>query len=1063
MTGTYVPFDKLVKEPEAYTEKWIQSRARLSSQPYYATAHGGPKYLLNLEVPSGYRHDIRIVIWEQPPSWLPYTKTSPKLVSFFSSDNEEFKKMSHLFSKGEEVFFEGFLKYSSGIFWINIERILIAHPSIAIGPREIIGALSCPRIYYLEYIKNTMDNILKRPVKQISRGNVVHSICEQLIQSGEIIHLTEMEGWERTALLRKIVEDKTNTTFRMSSALHLLADTPFEKVQKQCYFHLKDLTQDTEVADFFRGKDVATERMVNHLYGFSGVVDFFVNGSVPVEFKTSSKLHEEHLIQLKVYLLQSYLESGNRMGYLMFSKCIEPDSLGENRHIHPVELSDEDIGTLLYARHRVLLMRQGMQLPSPHNMDCEGCRYRHPLPYSLRKMYPACSFYCQTERYWECYTYDENGKITTLCPLFDDCTLKFSYFNTEIIDHYNKMRKAISAENEELGLLSRQLHNLPDETLRMGGQKIDGLKLTTKSERGCIFSSDEALPCLDCIPGERVTISTEDKKHTYSGTLTKIGLNEVHILFGGTLSEDFFASSPYTISRDYSEKKNMRYLLRVIDYIERNRREMQFSYGSKKKILEKRAIKRYDPKDVADDLFRKRLVALHSPSQTSDAIRCVDILGHLSQSFAVLVALRNRSEIEEFIEQYPRKHDLLIIDREEEFPAHPRVCEIGDTNSPEDIQEKISLSRVIVTDIGFLQRSHFFEFISHPERRYYFDYVFATGAEQFFEPVFHYIKNLGYSTLLIGDAFRMSYPVRSREARTLGLGERPFERLILYNSYFESQDYAVYHEPFKRLPGSVIRAFEKIDSEISSDRIDGNLSFIDVKGHEKGVSQVDCLYQIYMGDDRMKYQMVIEPDRVLDAATIESLLENLTKHSIRDYIPRNSFSVGECSCRVVQIDPLGSVNASDPKENVSLVIRIPISLSETLQELLYSNEEEADEVITILNMMSSDERKETAVITPFLSQASLLKKKLYLNGISDVSVWLPLQVSGRSFRSCIISLVSANAERVIRYPLTDPRVLYTMFTSAEENLVVVGNKDTIEQSRLIADIISKKCSQDKVL
>ncbi|WP_169313795.1 PD-(D/E)XK nuclease family protein [Methanofollis liminatans] len=1062
MTGTYVPFDTLVKEPEAYKDQWIQSRARLSSQPYYATTQGGPKYLLNLEVPSGYRHDIRIVIWEHPPSWLPYTETSPNLVSLFGSDDEECKKMCHLFSQGEEVFFEGFLKYSAEIFWINVERILIAHPSIAIGPREIIGALHCPRIYYLEYIKNTTDNILRRPVKQISRGNVVHSICEHLTLSGEIVHLSEMGGRERTGRLREIVENETNTTFRMSSALHLLADDTLESVQKDAYFHLKDLTQETEVADFFRGRNVVTERMVNQLYGFSGVLDFLIDGSVPVELKTSSQLHEEHLIQLKVYLLVSYLDSGNRMGHLMYSKCVESRSSGECRHIHPVELTEEDIDAILYGRHRVLLMRRGMQLPSPQNMDCEECRYRRPSPYSLQKMYPACSFYCQTERYWDCYLYDEHGQITALCPLFDDCELKFSYFDTEIIDHWNKMRKAISAENEELTLLARQLRNLPEETLRMGGQKVSNLKLMTRSDQVCIFSSDEALPCLDCIPGDRVSISTEDGKNTYSGTLAGIGLNEVQVLFGGSPSEEFFGSPRYALSRDYSEKAIMRYLLRVSDYTERNRQEMRLSSGSRGKILETRALKEYDPVAVAKDLFRSKLVAIHSPSQTSDVERCVEILGHLSEKFSVLVVLRNRSEIEEFVQRYPRTHDLLIIDREEDFPPKPRVCEIGENNSPRDIQEKISLSRVIITDIGFLQRSHFFEALSHPERSYYFDYVCATGAEQFFEPMFYYIKNLGYSTLLIGDAFRMSYPVRSREARSLGLEERPFERLVLYDSYFESNDYAVYHEPFRRLPGSVVRAFEKIDSEISSERIDGNLTYIDVKGHERSVFRVDCLYQICMGDERMNYQMVIEPDRVLDAATIETLLENLTKHSISNYGPGSSFQVGECSCRVVQIDPLGSANASDPKENVSVVIRIPISLSETLQELLYSNEEEAEEVIALLKAMSPDEQKETAVITPFISQASLLKKRLYMAGIGCVSVWLPFQISGRSFRSCIISLVSANAERVIRYPLTDPGVLYTMFTSAEENLIVVGDRETIGQSRLIAEIISENRSPDEI-
>lgn len=1052
MKSVYVPIEEIFKDPSRYSETWIQSLAHLASNPYFSRSQGGPKYLLDLQAPDNL--DIRLTFWVEVPSggWIPYGETSPDLLAIMSGSDDEHKQLQRLFRQGEEVFFEGYAKYSNGILWINVQDILIADPSIGIGPREIYGALHCPRAYYLTYVKNVSGSILKSPNRKITRGNLVHYIAQEVIRTGEFTDYYDIRKSERNERIRSRVQKETDTTFRIDAALHHLAETPLESVQKDTYFNLRDLFDDPELLEFFRGKSIGTECQINQLYGLTGVIDLLMDETIPVEMKTSGSMYQDQITQLKVYLLASYLESGNRTGYLLYTRQVSFDGIAEGRHIHEVTLSDGDIQEILYARHRALLLRKGLSLPSTLDRDCTGCRYAEQSAHHLRNIYPACQFYCQTERYWDCYECDADGGAMTRCALFDRCPVKFVYFDTALIDHCNKMRKAIMAESEELSLLSRQLRDLPIETLRICGQRVDNLVLDGFEGQSFVFRSGGPLPYLDMMPGDRVIVSTADSSFRYIGILTGGGTDRVSVRFDGTLHEGFFSAGNYALTKDYSEKQILRYLLKAIDYTQRNRRETLSYEESKKRMLGSRDVKPYDPNRIAHDLGKKKVIALQSPCQTSDAQRCVEVVSALPRPSTTLVILGNVMEIEEFIDRYPKIHDILVINREENFPAHPRVCEVGESNTPEEIADKIALSPVILTDISFLQNSHLLEFLCKPNRRVFFDYVLATGAEQFFEPFFFYLKNFSYHTLLIGDAYRPSNPVRSRMARSLGLAYGPFERLVLYESYFDSDDFSVYFEPFTSLPRAIVDTLKRGDMDIRAESLTGEITFIDVPGNDTSHDAVESHYHIRMGETPIQYLLEIESDQPLDTTAIGEVIAKLERDSVEAYRQNASFQVGEYYFHVLKKEPRGKTLESG--ENVLLVIRLPVQFSETLQELLFSNEQEVQTVLDVLHESPPDVLCETVVITPFMSQASRIKEELYWQGLADVTVLLPMQASGKSFRNVILSLVNANDEQILRYPLTDQKILYTMLTSARDSLTIIGRRDMIYQSRILSDIVS---------
>ena len=1037
MTAKYVSIDELNQNPEAYSYTWIQSSAELESRIYY----NDHKFILDL------KGKVKLAVWENLPSWIKgYSKTSDYLLDIFDPKTEEYRVLrTNLFQLGAKVFFEGYLIYNNNVAWVNIEKVLIVQPNVKIGPREIIGILSCPRKYYLDYIKNVGGNIIKWPNKDISRGNLIHSILEQTIADGSIGEICTKTISERRKCIEELVDSYVNTEFRMDAALHLLADTPLEDVRKDVRYKLNEAFSDSEYADFFAGKKICLEREVNGISGFTGVMDFTVDDA-PVELKTSTFVSEDHIWQVKVYIFLHYLETGKRTGYLAYTTQNNLPDEETKRRIHEITLSDEDIDKILYARNYALLQRNTTLFPDTLNKDCEGCRHRYN-PDCKSKSEPACEYYCQTERYWDCYTIESDGSISSSCALYDTCPVKDRYYDIKQLDQYNKLRKAVNAENSEYNSLFELLKSLSDEELRICGQKITNLSIGKKDAKVVQFISVTPLPCLDMRVGDKVLIGDE-VNHVYSGYLKEIMIDSLSVEFMGHPNEEFFnLEEKYEILKDYSESSKLRSLLKIIDHMQRSKvqRLAPPVSSEQRKPQKERVIKRYTVDDLVYDFRRKNLVALQRPDQYNNAKYCAEIIERLPSEVNTLLICNDAAEIQKFVTSYKKRTEVFIIDRDRDFEPGAHTYAISERNTPADIAEKISSSSVFVTRKDFIKSSSFFENLHIDSTSTSFKYIIVLNAEEYFEPELYYLRSLGHQTLLIGDAFKARQPIKALEARNLGLAENTFLQLVMYDSYFESKDYTIFEEEFPSLPSCVLSLGDKSPIKLKAKEKKGTVSFYNVSGEE------DCSKSFF-------YVKTFTPTST--AKRIELILDSyisLSKlHDVVEEIGNNPLiTIGEPGSTLFVEDVKFIVTRNRNITDYTIVkVRIPGSFSESLEELMYSNTAEAEKIVDLVTSFTEEEREKCAVVSPYVSQISLIRSLLFEKGIKDIDVLLPQDVAGKEIDIGIISFVCNNEEGILRYPLTTTETIYSILTCSRDKLILVGARDTLFQNRILKKVIT---------
>ena len=1048
--STYVDSADLYANPAKYDRKIIQSIAILASVPYYSPASGGPKYILDLESPPGI--EVKLTVWRIVPEWIPYPSTSPMLWDLFHSLDPEERVLKRLFVPGEEVFFEGYVIHQGQTTWINVERILLPAPSVPVGPREIISIQPCPRKYYLDYVKNVKHSILKYPDKYITRGNLVHHILAAMLCDGSYCLLSTQPPAEREHVLRERIHEAIQTEFRLDAALHLIAGVSLASIEKDVFHHLATPLYQEELSSFISGKEVQSEVQINNVYGLGGIIDLLVDNR-PVEVKTSWKVRPEHTMQLQVYLFASYLDSGNRTGYLLYTQPTQyGESDGDHHHLHEITLSDSDIDQIIKARNKVLLQREGMQLPTTYSRWCSECPHQRHPGHALSKNLPPCQYYCQTERFWGCYESDEDGTVTTRCLLVDTCPTKLMYFDVNEIDYYNKIRSAITAEHSLLYALGSLLRVLPTEQRFLAGQQAGDLSLSRYENDILHLTSASALPHLDVAPGDYAILRTVDGAYSYRVVVHAIGLTTIELATLASLPAEFLnPEHRYTLVKDYAEIAIFRRLLGVIDFIQRSQKTVTLSY-QKGGLLPEHRIPRYNKESVIAALERARVIAIQMPAYHSEVECAVDIVASLPSGKRTLVILRNLQEIEEFVQKFKKRHLLLVINKENGFTEKPRSWEIGNQQTVDEIEERIRLSPIILTDRHFLLQSRLFELLRDPDRRRYFDLVLADGAEQLFEPLNHYIQSFAEQSILIGDANRVAFPLKSQEARNAGLGVSTLEKLIRFDAFFESREYAVFSEHFPHLPDQITEALRQARTRIDSDRDGGTVCFMIVDGHEDSGSEVFAQYSIVMEPTTTEYRLSLEPIIEIDLEHLETVINQLSGKRIHDYAVGSAVPVKSGQLTVKRSEAIGP--ATGKCENVTVSVTIPAHFIEALQDLMFVNQAEAEQVADVISALQN--RESCAVLTPYISQASLIRSLLVEHGITDVPVWLPHQISGRSYTTVIVSFVSANAERVLRWPLTDPKVLYTLLTAAREHLILIGEPNTLSQSRILRDIISSQ-------
>ena len=476
------------------------------------------------------------------------------LWDLFSSPDPEERVLKRLFAPGEEVFFEGYVYRKGQTIWINVERILLPAPSVSVGPREIVSVQTCSRRYYLDYVKNVKHSILKYPDKYITRGNLVHHILAAMLCDGSYSLLSTQPPAERERILWDRIHEAIQTEFRLDATLHLIAGVPLASIEKDVFHHLATLLYQEEFSSFISGKDVQSEVQINNVYGLGGIIDLLID-NCPVEVKTSRMVRPEHTMQLHVYLFASYLDSGNRTGYLFYTQPTQYDeSDGDFRHLHKITLNDSDIDQIIKARNKVLLQRKGMQLPTTYSKWCSECSHQRHPGHALSRNLPPCQYYCQTERFWNCYESDEDGTVTTRCLLVDSCPTKLMYFDINEIDYFNKIRNAIMAEHSLLYALGALLRALPTEQRSLTGQQAAGLRLSRYENDILYLTSASALPYLDVALGDYAMLRTADGAYSFRVVVHAIGLTTIELAPLASLPAEFLKpENQYILVKDYAK------------------------------------------------------------------------------------------------------------------------------------------------------------------------------------------------------------------------------------------------------------------------------------------------------------------------------------------------------------------------------------------------------------------------------------------------------------------------------------------------------------------------------
>jgi hypothetical protein len=496
----------------------------------------------------------------------------------------------------------------------------------------------------------------------------------------------------------------------------------------------------------------------------------------------------------------------------------------------------------------------------------------------------------------------------------------------------------------------------------------------------------------------------------------------------------------------------MRSLLKTVDHIQRTIRH-PVSEISKGKLSDRFTIKEYDSDNVVAELEKKRLVAIQANNQFSTIKSLSDITEKLPRPCKVLLVLKDDIEIQEFIKEYQNKHELLIIDRDRDFETGVQTIAISDKNTPEQIVEKINLSSVFITRQGFIRSSYFFELLHLEGRKTSFNYILVSAAEEYFEPEIHYLRGLGFNTLLTGDAYRACQRIKSKEARDLGLEISPFSQMVKYDAYFISDDYSIFCKNFNTLPEQIPAILSNTPIKISATKQEGLVSFIEVDGDESGIENVTFRNSIsVLPCDNTLYRIVLTPLKSISISKLDDVVEYLKKTSLEQLSEKNVLKICDVSFYIKERYSLGLIPESG--ENIDLWIEIPVQFSETLEELMFSNEKEANKVLETLLKIKEEDRGKCAIITPFISQATLIKNLLYQNNQSNVDVLLPHQIRNRSYETTIISFVCSGHERILRYPLNKIEVIYSILTSAKKELILIGNEKTLCQNRLLSDIIN---------
>ena len=658
--------------------------------------------------------------------------------------NDEFAK---LFQPGTVFRAESIVDRSNGLAWFNIWQIFLLEPYFKIGAKQIYNEPLCQRRLFLrsrgiKEKKVTNDEY----TGHFFVGNLVHSIFQKIALSNDRSTIVSDFRSNPDKFLLNNLLPKALLVCGMSKqgSGRSIGDRELSEVKK----HIMRLVNSSNVLELVSaGNDWVSEVPVSGT-SIHGEIDIRDKYHL-LELKTGQS-KSSHKNQLKSYLIGDMLEKGSFImeelkAYLIYSNSY----ISEENRVYEISNSTENLIETLnrftMARHRLLLVNAGLKLPKIE-FEANYCKSArcHYFKDDAKET-SGCHFYCQIERSWSCED----------CKHASFCNEHTKLHSLDVIDEANRIRKALINEIEFMRRKVNENYTWAG-TFKVIEDKGNNIYLVV-AEDGFGFDPPSS--------GEKILIHKPENNFPSIGYVLGIATDYGYeiISHGGMFLEK---DEVIKLEQPRSELNGLFELLECLDELQRlgafsHREGIAFSGGN---VISGQPEKVFSIKD-----------AIHEKSVTD--IFCQSF--NLDQSEKLLLDAIENIEGTTLIVT-----EAITIPVKESFDT--RGKQVIDLISSQDslsgailkIKAKLeSCSYWITSPDMLLNDNEIFESLPSKGNKY-FDYIIVYETNNIAGLEYFLLRRFGKRIIVIGDANNIGRPLKTQQAKLLGLGDNLVSRVF---------------------------------------------------------------------------------------------------------------------------------------------------------------------------------------------------------------------------------------------------------------------------------------------
>lgn len=1069
----------VVAETEESISPEVTVRCRIKSNPMPGEA-AGSKTVYLVEDPHGsIDSQVALSFWSEEPKhsglkWTePHVRRSLQIPTVDELEENKYSPDSTSLQRGEEILARVVPNWNDGdeTLFLNVTSFVIREPDRLISKSKLRTQKRCSREHYLRYVKRVYpgDRFDKPPYKQANqfRGDAIHTITEHAL----IEHLDRFQQNSWTPkLAESFCKDQFESEFGFRQALLVLSGAGLD-VREHVVDAVTRLFTDNEfsyrIAD---AEEIAVEQYLSGEYGYAGRVDILLDGT-PYDLKTTRNVDADtvatHSHQIKLYLFalllerldqgesfQSAIESGQR-GYLVYPNAADCEGV----RIEEVQLSDSDVREFLTIRNDVVGTGDAFAPPPTYNRDCDNCAFavEEWITGKDDTLPPACTYHCQNERRWDCYE-TGSSELTSECSLFNQCDQRTEYRDPEAIAHYEATRAAFRSERSARKNVGKVMKQFDDDVLTQAGHRIANLRCTGASAAGTIirFSTpDPVVPTFE--PGETVFLGSKDNEYVrafYYGKADEEYLFsplDDQLSISQFLAEDSSYEAIYRFNTDTIDDRYLPYL----DFAQRRNNGDPIS-GAGDKELDNEATEIAVVSEIVR-LLDKDHVFVDLPVGRSRNER-------LAKLVRELVTGEYFDEYDDTIPEPARRalvlgtrpHHVELASDAQPDGDHYRLdgtggpARIQSEDGYHEIQNQLLNSRSIVSSVQqatsksgpgglreFFHRLTEGDFGNRDHSGSFFDVLVLLGAHNLTEPEYYFLSDVADHVVAVGDTRQSGPQMVSTDASDANLGsffKQEFER---YSSFPSTTAVSI------QLNGEAPPALQEFYREGPWEVLDGKLTFLNIEGDEETAV------------DTVKFEMTVPSatgnGRQLVFDIADTPLSPMKAHGLfGDLIELDATALREDSVVVLNDESL-YLRSKDRLEGEAtaqhqVIIQAVASELPEFSRALLSNRI-AEQIVTEV----ANEENPDLIVTPFERHATEIKRRLKQEEI-DVPVRRPEALDGTVAGEAIVSLATSNSDGIVRPPLDDPAVLYSLLSSAQD-LTLIGNKSTLRSKDIFEKLI----------